>query len=473
MKKAKTSSRPIDAAVLLVGAEGTNMVDEMPTLNRRSLLTAAIAMATVRFSTAAEHVVPAGTRAQSGFRVPSNFRWGASTAGHQIEGNNVNSDMWLLENVKPTIFKERSGDACDSYHRYEEDIALVRALGLDSYRFSLEWSRIEPTQGNFSIAEIDYYKRVIESCHRHGVRPAVSFNHYANPAWFAAAGGWASQDSPALFARYCDQAARHLADGMDVAFTLNEPNADRLARWIPYFEQMRPKAVVAAMEAAAAARSGSTRFVSRDTADQDAILEPMISAHKQAHDAIKAVRSELPVGVTLSLMDLQAAGPNSRVAQVRNDADGAWLQAARTGDFVGVQHYARVLFDDKGFAMPPPGNPVTDMGMELYPDGLDHVVRFAHENTGLPVLISENGVGTKDDRQRVAYIGPALTGLGRAMADGVPVLGYYHWSLLDNFEWTLGYDPHFGLVAVDRMTFRRTPKPSAYYYGSIARRRTI
>ena len=128
--------------------------------------------------------------------IPKGFRWGAATAGHQIEGNNVNSDLWFLENIEPTTFVERSGDACDSYHRYEVDIVLLAGLGLDTYRFSIEWARIEPTWGRFSVAEIDHYKRVVECCHAHGVAPAVTFIHGAAPRWFAEAGGWLNPDAP-------------------------------------------------------------------------------------------------------------------------------------------------------------------------------------------------------------------------------------------------------------------------------------
>lgn len=149
-----------------------------------------------------------------GKRFPKNFRWGVATAGHQIEGNDTNSDLWLLENIKPTIYVERAGDACDSLHRYEEDIALLAGFGFNTYRFSIEWSRIEPNQGFFSNAELDYYKRLIEACRRHGVAPAVTFLHGAAPRWFAQAGGWLNPESLALFSRYCSTAAKALASDM-------------------------------------------------------------------------------------------------------------------------------------------------------------------------------------------------------------------------------------------------------------------
>ena len=405
---------------------------------------------------------------------PQDFMWGVSTAGHQIEGNNVNSDVWLLENIKPTMFAERSGDACDSYHRYAEDIALIKALGLNAYRFSIEWSRIEPSPGAFSVAELDHYKKVIDACHRAGIRPAVTFNHYSNPIWFAASGAWLRPDAADIFARYCDVAAHHLADGMSMAFTFNEPQGIRLMRWLPGAEATQVLQLRSAMAAAAAKAAGSDQFVSFITCDLDRVLEPMIAAHKKAYAAIKSARPSLPVGVTLAILDYQAQGPNSRVEEVQRDVDGAWLEAAKTGDFVGVQNYSRMLVDVNGPVPPSPGvEGLSDIGLEFYPAGLGHAVRHIHNLTSMPIVVSENGIGTADDARRIRYIDGALPSLGQAMADGVPVLGYFHWSLLDNFEWFKGYSAHFGLVAFNRETFARTPKPSSHHYAAIVQRNLI
>lgn len=399
---------------------------------------------------------------------PTGFMWGVATAGHQIEGNNINSDCWVLENVKPTIYKERSGDACDSYHRYEEDITLLKSFGFNSYRFSIEWSRIEPTPGQFSNAELDHYKRVIDACVSCGIHPAVSFNHVTVPIWFAASGGFLRPDGPDLFARYCGVAARHLADGMSMAFTLNEPQGGRIKRWLPSsFLKDRPQSMVDAMAAAAAKATGSDRWVSGITWDEARVLEPLLESHKKAVAAIKAVRGGLPVGVTLAIIDYQSAGPGSRVEDVRHDVDGAWLEAAKVGDFVAVQNYGRFLIDNNG---------VTESSndeTQLHPESLGNVVRFAHHATGKAVLVSENGLETNDDARRIQYIDGAIASLGRAMSGGVPVLGYFHWSLLDNFEWDSGYDSKFGLVEVDRATFERKPKPSARYLGAIAQRNRL
>jgi beta-glucosidase len=155
---------------------------------------------------------------------PQGFLWGASTAAHQVEGNNTASDVWFLEHMKPTVYVEPSGDAANSFLLWERDLDLVKSLGLNAYRFSLEWARIEPEQGQFSIAMLDHYKAMIAGCHARGLTPVVTFNHFTTPRWFAAKGGWHSDESPALFARFCDKAARHLADGIAYATTLNEPN---------------------------------------------------------------------------------------------------------------------------------------------------------------------------------------------------------------------------------------------------------
>lgn len=437
------------------------MNDEAVVINRRALMAGALAL------TALGSLQTRESRAAT----PPGFLWGVSTAGHQIEGNNINSDTWLLENVKPTIFKERSADACDSYHRYREDIALLSSLGFDSYRFSIEWARIEPDRGHFSIAELDHYKRVIEACHRHGVKPCVTFNHYTTPIWFSTSGSFLQKSGPDLFARFCDTAARHLADGMHFAFTLNEPQVQRVLRWIlpefPGANLMQP--AIEAMAGAAARVRGAEHFVNWLNWGADASLEPLIESHKRGRAAIKAVRGDLPVAVTLAIQDFQPAGPGSIVEEVRQYVDGAWLEAVKTDEFVGVQNYSRILIGDKGAVLPPKSAVRTASGMELFPASLGQAVRQVHAATGRPVLVTENGIDTHDDAQRIHYIAAALGGLRQAMESGVPVLGYFHWSLLDNFEWMSGYQATYGLVAVDRTTFQRTPKPSAAYLGAIAR----
>lgn len=413
---------------------------------------------------------------------PENFRWGCATAGHQVEGNNINADLWLLENIKPTIYAERSGDACDSYHRYEEDIALLAGLGFNTYRFSIEWARIEPTRGFFSNAELDHYKRVIEACRRRKVAPAVTFLHNAAPRWFAEAGGWLNPEAPALFARYCATAAKGLAGDMDYAFTINEPQVQKTFRALPGAAAgftKRDEAALA-MHAAAAKATGSQRYVTNDYPDIDGMTPNLIAGHEQGFAAIKAERSALPVGVTLNIADFAPATADSPYEQVRADAYGAWLDVCRrTGDFTGAQVYRQILISGKGAALPkPPPLPFVEPGEGMMaqfarPEALGNGVEFVHAKTGKPVFVTENGLQTENDAHRIWYIERALASLHGAIAKGVPVMGYLHWTLIDNFEWAQGFKPKYGLIAVDRTTFKRTPKPSASYLGAIARRNAI
>lgn len=399
------------------------------------------------------------------------FLWGAATAGHQVEGQNVNSDVWLLEHVKPTIYKESSGDACDGFNRWAEDLDLVKSLGLNCYRFSLEWARIEPVEGEFSMVMLDHYKRIVTGCRDRGLTPVVTFNHFTVPRWFAARGGWEVADAPNWFGRFCERAARHMANEIGYATTLNEPNLTRVLRWLPF---PFPEAMVTAereMLAEAARQSGSQKFSSANAGETEARLQPMIAGHKAGVAAIKSIEPSLPVGVSLAITDDQAVGDPGRRDQKRREVYGAWLQAAaESGDFIGVQNYSRQRLDQNGPMMPPKGAELSQLGEEVYPASLEGAIRYAHETTGKPVLVTENGICTTDDAQRAAFIPRAIEGVGRAMKSGVPVLGYIHWSLMDNFEWIFGYEPKYGLCAIEPGTLRRIPKPSARVYGAIAAR---
>jgi beta-glucosidase len=431
-------------------------------MNRRTLLGAAGALAAAQ----AVKAEPAAT----GQSFPKDFFWGAATAGHQVEGNNVNSDCWVLENVKPTIFAEPSGDADNSFELWPVDLDLVKALGLNTYRFSLEWARIEPEQGLWSIAMLDHYKAMIEGCRARGITPMVTFNHYTTPRWFAAAGGWTSPDAPDHFTRFCERAARHLSAGIGYATTLNEPNIMRILRVV-----LPPQAIEGqrAMLAAAAKACNSDRFVAGNAAnpeDIDLMTKNLLAGHKAGRAAIKSVRPDLPVGVSLSMFDDQAETGDDHLNQIRADLYGAWFEAARGDDFFGVQNYERVLWGPDGRLPPPKGAELNGMGGEVYAPSLANAVRLAHRETGVPIIVSEHGVNTPDDRIRARLIPASLVELRKAMHEGVPVKGYVHWSLMDNFEWISGYHAQLGLCAVDRATFKRTPKPSAAVYSAIARR---
>ncbi|MBK4737783.1 glycoside hydrolase family 1 protein [Noviherbaspirillum pedocola] len=437
-------------------------------MHRRDLLRCVPAALLASHRVAATHDIAAARR------FPDGFLWGVATSGYQVEGNSVNADIWLLEHVKPTIFSEASGDACDSYTRWREDLDLVSGLGLNAFRFSLEWSRIEPEPDCFSLAMLEHYRRIVDGCLTRGLSPVVSFSHFALPRWFAARGGWLASDACARYARYCERAARHLGDRIGYALTFNEPNIMRVLRLLapsPEFIAVRR-----AMLKAAARATGGTHFTTGLVAndeDVDRIGANMIDAHRRAYVAIKSVRPEIAVGASISLSDDQAADGSAaarrHVEAKRRDAYGGWLRALRaTADFIGVQNYDRSRYGHHGLLGAPAHAQRNHHGVEIYPRSLGNAVHYAHMATGKPVLVTENGLDTEDDALRAAYIPAALAGLHGAIADGVPVLGYLHWSLLDNYEWSLGYAYRYGLFSVDRQTFVRTRKASAEVLSAIA-----
>jgi beta-glucosidase len=369
---------------------------------------------------------------------------------------------------------ERSGDALKSFELWPQDLDLVRQIGLNTYRFSLEWSRIEPDQGQFSVAMLDHYKRMIEGCRARGLTPVVTFNHFTTPTWFARAGGWTNPNAESLFVRFCERAARHLAAGIGYATTLNEPNLMQVqvATTSPQRAAQKRK-----MLADAAKATGVAKYVVGNAADPEdfaVIMRNQVAAHRAARSAIKAVRPDLPVGVSLAIIDEQAAaGGETLRDQARADLYDGWLDAARGDDFIGVQNYERHVWGPQGKLPAPAGAQKNMFGGEVYAGSLAGAVRYAHQRSGAPVIVTEHGVATDKDPIRAALIPAALTELKKAMDDGAPVLGYIHWSLLDNFEWSIGYWPKFGLTAVDRKTFARTLKPSAQVLGRIARRNAV
>lgn len=402
---------------------------------------------------------------------PENFMWGTAGAAHQIEGNNTNSDCWVLEHVPSTPFAEPSGDACDHYHRYPADIALIAELGFNTYRFSIEWARIEPEEGMFSLAELDHYRRMLETCHEYGLTPLVTYHHFTSPRWFAAKGGWEVLDNAEFFARYCAKATAHLGDLIGGVCTINEPNVGLLIQamgHMPADDVLR----TAPFRAEAARAVGSDQFSAFPACCQHvAASDTFIKAHRLAFDAIKAGPGDFPVGLTLAMADVQVAAPGGEAVRDHYHAtvDDPFLETAKQDDFIGVQTYTRTLVGPDGSLPAAADAERTQMGYEFYPEALEGTIRYAAQFTGKPVIVTENGVATADDTRRIAYIDRALQGVQRCLQAGIDVWGYCYWSVFDNFEWTRGYDMTFGLVAVDRQTQVRTPKPSSYWLGKVAK----
>ena len=385
---------------------------------------------------------------------PQGFQWGTATAAHQVEGGNWNNDWWAWEHAPNTPCEEPSGDACDQLNRYDSDIALCAALGFDNYRFSIEWSRIEPEPGEFSIAALDHYRRVLASCHAHGIEPVVTFHHFTTPRWVVAEGGWHTASTVDRFLRFAEKSVNHLGDLIGTACTINEPN---IVSFVGYQMGFFPP--------------GST-----DDAEFAAANANFIDAHQRVVPVLKGGPGDFPVGLTLSMADYQAVPPDDGDAIARRDhvravSEDQFLDIVRDDDFLGVQVYSRTRVGANSVLGGEEGVPTLPMGYEFWPESLGACLRRAWDYTGgsVPLLVTENGIGTNDDPQRIEYVQRALEGVLACIADGVDVRGYTYWSLMDNFEWAFGYRPRFGIIAVDRATQRRTVKPSGEWLSTIVR----
>ena len=384
---------------------------------------------------------------------PAGFVWGVATAAHQIEGGNVNNDWWAWEHDPESGTAEPSGDACDSFHRWSEDVELAAGMGVGAYRFSLEWSRIEPAEGEFSRAALEHYRRICTACLERGVTPVVTFHHFTTPRWLSARGGWEAADAPDCFARFVARAAAHLGPVIGWACTINEPNVIGV---MGYTQGEFPPGV------------------KDDLRRHLAVNESMVRAHRLAVDALRSAPGAFPVGLTLSMAELKADPGGEAVRDAAEEIlENVFLRATAGDDFVGVQCYTRIHFGPTGQAGDDPSVPQTQMGYEYWPQAVEYTVRRAAASTGLPVFVTENGIATDIDRERIAFISEALRGVRRCLDDGVDVRGYFVWTLLDNFEWAHGYGPKFGLHAVDRLTFARHAKPSAAWFGAVSRANAV
>ncbi|GII05285.1 glycoside hydrolase family 1 protein [Planobispora takensis] len=390
-----------------------------------------------------------------GFVFPEGFLIGASTSAHQIEGNNVNSDWWAFEHRPGSPVREPSGDAVDGYHRWRQDLDLLRDLGFTAYRFSVEWARIEPQPGHVSRAALEHYRRVIEGARERGIEPVVTLHHFTSPRWFTGFGGWAAPQATERFAAYAAAVAPILDGAVRYAATVNEPN------------------MVALMHTLIRKGGADTDFARLEPDDD--LSAGLIGAHHAAREVLRAACPDLRVGWTVANQVYQPEpGAEDACRAHAWPREDRFLEAARGDDWIGVQSYTRTRVAADGPLPVPEEADKTLTGWEYYPAALGQAVRHTAGVVGpdVPILVTENGIATDDDDRRIAYTGAALAGLADAMREGADVRAYLHWSALDNYEWG-SYRPTFGLVAVDRTTFARTPKPSARWLGAIARDRRL
>jgi len=405
---------------------------------------------------------------------PPGFLWGVATAGHQVDGGDADSDTTFLESVTPTVFHEPAGPACRSWELWATDLDLAAGMGLNAYRFSVEWARVEPAAGEFSDEALAHYDALVDGCRARGLAPVITLSHFTSPHWFAMRGAWLDPEAPALFARFVRAVIERIGDRVRAVVTFNEPNLPEMLTW----SELPP--IVAELERATLEAASRTAGVARYRTGNVMIPEDfagmrvgMTAAHRAAKEVIAQLRPHLPVGLSLSMAD-DVALPGGEALRDRKRAEAYdyWLRLAGADDFVGVQNYERLTYGPDGLVAPPAEAVRNEMGSVVEPDSLRGAVAYAHEVSGVPVFVTEHGLSTGDDALRAGFIEPSLEGLAAAMAEGVPVIGYCHWTLIDNFEWIFGYTRQLGLCAVDRETFARTPKPSAGVYArAVAARR--
>jgi beta-glucosidase len=401
---------------------------------------------------------------------PLDFLWGASTSSHQVEGHNRSNDWWEYEQAGrvPHV----SGAACRHYDLFESDFDLAHSWGHNAHRFSLEWSRIEPAEGIWDMDAVAHYRAVIRALGERGLEPVVTLHHFTNPAWFSRRGGWLRRDSARLFARYVEHAATHLGPSVTYWLTINEPTIYVLQGYVN--GEWPPGSKAAWTSAVRAFRN-------------------LARAHRAAYDVLHRIRRGVMVGFAHSAPVIQPCDPartrDRLAARLRDlilNRTFFDLVGARPGqppgrlDFIGINYYTRNIVRSRGWGLGalagracdlghhPHHGPISAMGWEVYPTGLQATLeRFSRY--GIPLLVTENGIATEDEALRSRFLIQHLESLATALANGVEVIGYLYWSLMDNFEWALGTTARFGLAAVDFATQARRARPCAEDFSRVVR----
>ncbi len=427
---------------------------------------------------------------------PPGFVWGAATAAYQTEGaateDGRGESIWdRFTSVPGRIANGDTGRvACDSYHRYHEDVRLMRGLGLDAYRFSIAWPRVLPEgRGAVNPAGLDFYDRLVDDLLAHGIEPFPTLYHWDLPQALEDRGGWPARETVEAFAEYVEVVAGRLGDRVAHWITQNEP---WVISWLGY---------------------GRGEHAPGRRSDRDALAAAhhVLLSHGRAVEILRRECPEAKVGITIDVIPMHPLTPSAAdVAATREEdgfrnrwildpvlrgaypedmtrrfarilppvEDGDMAAIAAPLDFLGVNYYRRhvVAAGTNGtgpVVVDVPGGEHTDMGWEVYPDGLyELLVRMHDEYAPPPLYVTENGAafgdtrrnGTVDDPERTSYIARHVSSIARAIEHGVSVDGYFVWSLLDNFEWARGYAARFGLVYVDYETLERVPKASYNWY---------
>lgn len=411
-------------------------------------------------------------------RFPRGFRWGTATSAHQVEGCNRFNDWWAFEQLPGRIYGgHRSGRACDWWRNAEADFDRMVALHLNAHRMSVEWSRLEPEQGRVDEAAVRRYRQMLRGLRERGVEPMVTLHHFTLPLWVAQRGGWENPAMVEWFATHARRCAEWFGDLVDLWVTVNEPN---LVVILGYLQGRHPPEVRNPWRARRAARH-------------------LVLAHAAAYRALHEVQPHAQVGIAHHLRPMDPERPDHPLDRWVARWHGEWFnwmwldavhwgrtrgafgpgqleECAATLDFVGVNYYTRdrVRFAPWavhlafGLHRPTRGAPSSDFQYgEIYPEGLGRILEEAWRRYHRPLYVTENGLPDAADRQRPRFLREHLSVLHRVVSQGVPLHGYYHWSLVDNFEWTEGWRMKFGLVAVDPASQQRQVRRSASVYAEV------
>jgi len=411
--------------------------------------------------------------------LPSNshaFLIGAATAAHQVEGGNYNSDWYLWEKAGKT--KDLAGIAVDHYHRYEEDFNLAQSLQHNVHRLSIEWSRVEPKEGLFDEQEFTHYRNVLLALQKRNIKVVLTLHHFTDPIWFAEKGAWLNSQAPEIFKEFTEQVVKHLGDLVDYYITFNEPNVKILLGYgtdhtPPGLNDMKKVGPAFANIFKAHANAYHTIHQYND--------KSMVSiAHHMR--VFAPARRFNPIDVALAhyidkfwneqILDSMINGVIKLKVPFFIDYEEKVANLKNTLDFIGLNYYTRdfVQFDPNSaqkLKMIPPAEifknspeKISEYGWEIYPEGFYQVIMKA-SHYQLPIMITENGIADSTDSKREKFIRDHFREMKRAMKDGANVIGYLHWSLMDNFEWLDGFTPRFGLIEIDYKTLERKIRPSA------------
>ncbi len=399
---------------------------------------------------------------------PKDFLWGSSTAGHQVEGdlydnwtvweeanaqqlaNNSHKHSWTpvwpeVKSLAENPDNYQSGNGVDHYNRYKEDFQIIKKLNLNSFRFSVEWSRIEPVEGKWDQAELDRYVQYVRELKAEGIEPMLNLWHWTHPVWFEQKGAFTKKANIKYFERFVRKLAP-LIEEVRYIVTINEPNN---VAWFQYVAGEWPPAE-------------KGKYLKGFK-----VFRNLITAHKRSYKAIKQINSNTLVTTALSSSSNVPNDPHKLshrlAARAANYAGNTWYlkRVDKYHDVVGFNYYFKNYVGvGKGFKNP--DKPLNDLGWYMEPYGIIDVLRMVSKKfNNKPIIILENGVADRNDAFRGWWIDETMKALCDARAEGINLIGYYHWSLLDNFEWAYGWWPNFGLVHVDRKTMKRTVRPSA------------